>query len=65
MSTPSAARLAAHAIRQGFEVKRTKKGYLVLAKDGINSVLMHHTPSDYRGHKNQIARLRKIGVEIP
>lgn len=64
MSVPSPAKIAALAIVQGFKVKRTKKGYMVHSKCGTKIVTLHMTPSDYRGHKNTTADLRRIGVEI-
>ena len=64
MSAPSSAKIAALAVVQGFTVKRTKKGYMVRSKCGKYQVLFHHTPSDHRAHKNVVAQLRKIGVEI-
>lgn len=57
-------RLAKTCEKQGFRVKRTTKGYLVLSKDGESSVLFHRTPSDPRATKNNYALLRRIGVQL-
>lgn len=49
---------------QGFRVKPTKKGWTVLAKDGVRAVGFHRTPSDKRAKANAKADLRKIGVVV-
>lgn len=49
---------------QGYRVKRTRAGWRVLSKDGQGSVVVHQTPSEYRGVRNAASELRKIGVDL-
>lgn len=50
---------------QGFEVRRTKNGYVAYASEPSGGTAgWHRTPSDHRWFKNVISHLRKIGVEI-
>lgn len=49
---------------QGFQVKPTRKGWRVLARDGTGQATLHKTPSDCRSFKNTVAELRRIGVNI-
>lgn len=56
--------LAAEAERQGFVVKRSKKGLMIYAKDGERMVMLHLTNSDCRASKNMVAALRRIGVNV-
>jgi hypothetical protein len=48
---------------QGFATRPKRKGTMVLGQDG-GSVMLHHTPSDWRGVRNARAALRKIGVSL-
>jgi len=53
------------AERQGFRVRRTRKGFMVYAKiRERGSVTLHLTCSDHRAIKNALTELRKIGVEV-
>lgn len=53
------------AERQGFRVKRTKKGVMIYGKrPGTGMVLLHFTCSDHRALKNSIAGLKRLGVEF-
>lgn len=49
---------------QGFRTRTTKKGVLVLGEDGSTSVMVHMSLSEYRGWKNMIAALRRMGVTL-
>lgn len=50
---------------QGFEVERTKKGHLMVYRDGRFVVAFAGTPSDWRGLKNGIAAARRAGFRWP
>lgn len=53
------------ATTQGFDVKRTKKGLLVLGKDPRDGqVLVHGSESDKRAHRNTAARLKRLGMVV-
>jgi hypothetical protein len=57
--------LVALAERQGFRVKRTKKGVLIYGKKpGTGMVLVHLTCSDHRAVKNAKSGLKRLGVEF-
>jgi hypothetical protein len=51
------------AERQGFGVKDKKKGWMITTPNGQGAVMLHKTPSDHRGLKNEIARLRRYGFK--
>lgn len=51
------------AEEQGFQVKETKKGWLIHTPNGQGSVTIHRTPSDHHAPKNARARLRRYGLE--
>lgn len=53
------------AERQGWKVKPTRKGEMLLAPDGVTSVQWHHTPSDHRALDNMVAKMRRAGFEYP
>jgi tryptophanase len=49
---------------QGIRVVKRHGGHIaVYAPDGL--VFMAATPSDYRAHRNDLARLRRHGVDLP
>ena len=48
---------------QGFRTKRTRSGVMVLGKHG-GAVQIHFTPSDHRAYRNEVARLRRLGVQL-
>lgn len=51
--------------RQGFRVRFTRKGYVVLGRSPDDPVVViHKTPSDHRWQRNAVAELRKIGVQV-
>jgi len=57
--------MAEIAESQGFRVKRTKKGFMVLGKPGSGQmVTLHLTCSDWRAERNAVIRLRRLGVEV-
>jgi hypothetical protein len=47
-----------HAVRNGWEIGRTKGGHLSL-RLGVHTVYAPMTPSDWRGEKNALAKLRR------
>lgn len=52
----------------GWSYGRTARGHLRLcppADVGADAVVFSSTPSDGRGDKNSIARLRRAGVPVP
>jgi len=53
------------AERQGWKVKSTRKGEMLLAPDGVTSVMWHHTPSDHRALDNTVTKMRRAGFEYP
>lgn len=50
---------------QGFVVKTTKKGHLMVFRDGRRVVTFAGTASDWRSLKNGIARARRAGFRWP
>jgi hypothetical protein len=53
------------AERQGWHIRPTRRGEMLLAPDGVTSVQWHHTPSDHRALNNTVAKMRKAGFEYP
>jgi hypothetical protein len=47
-----------HADKNGWEIGRTRSGHLAMRKDG-HIVYAPSTPSDWRGEKNALAKLRR------
>lgn len=56
--------LAKAAEKQGFRVRRTRKGWVVYARDGVRTVGFHRMPTCHRAKDNAIADLRRIGVRV-
>lgn len=52
------------AKRQGWRVKQTKEGYLLLDPSGRHKELLHQTPSDPRGLRDSLSRMRRFGFEM-
>ena len=55
------------AERQGWQVKETSDGYMLLAPDGVNKVAMdrlHKSSSPY-ALKNTVRRMRQVGFTWP
>lgn len=46
---------------QGFEVRTTRRGHLLVRRDGVVVAGIAGTPSDHRSVKNSIAQLRRAG----
>jgi hypothetical protein len=51
------------AKQQGWRVKQTKKGYLLLDPSGQHKEQVHMTPSDPRGLCNSLSRMRRFGFK--
>jgi predicted RNA binding protein YcfA (HicA-like mRNA interferase family) len=52
------------AEKQGWRVKKTKKGHLMfLAPDRVNKLTTGGTPSEHRAIDNLLAALRRYGFE--
>jgi hypothetical protein len=49
------------AENQGWRVKETKKGYMLLAPDKVNKVTLHKTASDHRALDNALSLMRDYG----
>lgn len=51
---------------QGFDVQKTRRGgHFKVYQDGHLITALASTPSDWRGRRNDIAKLRRRGAEIP
>lgn len=48
---------------QGFNVRGTRRGHLLVEREGVVVAGLAGTPSDYRSLKNSIAQLRRAGFE--
>ena len=56
----------AKALReQGFDAKVTKKGHLMVSRDGRVVTVFAGTPSDWRSFTNALAALRRAGFQWP
>ena len=51
------------AKKQGWRVKETKKGYLLFDSSGRHKELLHKTPSDPRGLRDSLSRMRRFGFK--
>lgn len=49
----------------GFETRTTKKGHIIVSKDGQRITTFAGTSSDRRSIRNGIAALRRAGLEWP
>lgn len=49
---------------QGWEITHTRNGHLRFRSPGGALIFAPSTPSDYRGIKNKIADLRRVGLRI-
>lgn len=59
-------KLLAALEEQGFDVERTKSGHwLVRNAEGLAVATIAGTPSDHRGLRNTISRLRRAGLKWP
>lgn len=50
---------------QGFDVEVTKRGHVVVTRDGDLVATFSGTPSDWRSLRNTLARLRRAGFRWP
>lgn len=54
--------LRAELEAQGFEIRETKKGFMIIPPDpAAQVVVVHKTESDHRAASNTLARLRRSG----
>lgn len=51
------------AKKQGWRAKETKKGYLLLDPSGQHKELLHKTPSEPRGLRDSLSRMRRFGFK--
>jgi len=51
------------ARKQGWRVKETKKGYLLFDPSGQHKELLHKIPSDPRGLRDSLSRMRRFGFK--
>lgn len=51
------------ASKQGWEVKKTTKGFNLYSPDGKYIENLHKTPQDHRATKNAVSRMRRYGFE--
>lgn len=54
-------KLTKELTRQGFQVRTTRRGHLLVERDGVVVAGLAGSPSDYRSIKNSIAALRRAG----
>lgn len=54
-------KLARMLSRQGFEVRATRRGHLLVTLAGRTVAVLAGTPSDHRSLRNGMARLRRAG----
>lgn len=50
---------------QGFETEMTKKGHIVVTRDGELIATFSGTPSDFRSIRNSLAPLKRAGFRWP
>lgn len=50
---------------QGFEVEVTKRGHMIVLRDGRQVATFSGTPSDWRSLKNSLADARRAGFIWP
>lgn len=51
--------------QQGFKVRATRRGHLAVTLSDQTVAVLACTPSDWRSHKNGMARLRRAGFVYP
>ena len=49
------------AVREGWQVTRTRGGHLKFTKTGLPAIYTSATASDHRAEQNALARLRRAG----
>jgi len=52
-------------IEQGFTVKNSNRGHIIVRKDGMFVTVFAGTGSDWRGLRNGIADCRRFGFQWP
>jgi hypothetical protein len=50
---------------QGWVIEDRTKSWMCYSPDGVTIVNVHKTPSDWRAHRNNVARMRKGGLTWP
>lgn len=64
MASKDLKKMLAEAERQGWRVKRTKRGhYMLFAPDGVGKVTFSGTASDHRSLDNALSQMRKHGFD--
>ena len=58
-------KIAKALIEQDFEVTTTKRGHLVVFRDGELIATFSGTPSDGRSWKNSLAKCKRAGFDWP
>jgi len=65
-TTQDMKRLREALAAQGFEVERARNGHWrVTTPDGMARMQIANTPSDWRGIRNTVSRLKRLGFEPP
>lgn len=54
-------RVLSAAKEQGWSLRETKDGVMLLAPNGTGKVTVHGTPSDWRALRNTISAMRREG----
>jgi hypothetical protein len=54
--------LYAAAVKQGWDIKETNKGFQLRPPGGAKIVCLHMTPSDHRTYLNTRAQMRQSGL---
>jgi hypothetical protein len=49
--------------RQGFDIRATRRGHLLVERGGVVVAGLAGTPSDHRSIKNSLAQLRRAGFQ--
>jgi hypothetical protein len=55
--------VVAEARKQGWGVKEKKKGWALLDPSGDHLEILHKTPSDPKGLRHSVSRMRKYGFK--
>lgn len=58
-------KIAKALTKQGFDVEVTRKGHLIVSRDGRAVAVFSGTPSDWRSMKNSLADARRAGFRWP
>ena len=64
LADPRVRRAVRTAERCGWTTKRTQNGLRLLSPDGVTTIGLHFSPSDYRARRNALADFRRAGVRV-